>query len=55
MPLKLTMARAVLRPTLGFLKSWGSPGDAAQLSARADLQLLPCRLSLELMCKVGSM
>ncbi|PRW44374.1 DUF3685 family [Chlorella sorokiniana] len=50
-PLKLTVARAALCPTLGVLKSWGSPADKAQLSARADLQLLPCRLSLDLMCK----
>ena len=51
-PVKLTAARAALRPTLGLLKSWGAPTDRAQLSARADLQLLPCRLSLDLMCKV---
>lgn len=52
-PLRLTVARATLCPTVGFLKMWGSPEDKAQLSARADLQLLPCRLSLDLTCKVG--
>lgn len=50
-PVRATVARAALHPSIGVRKDWGQEGDKVQLTLRADLQL-PGRLKLDWTCKV---